>query len=41
MRAKSMAPKGTYLLILRLDTDLTRLAIGRLGRSDFAAGYYL
>lgn len=41
MRAKSMAPKGTYLLILRLDTDLTGLAIGRLGRYDFAAGYYL
>ena len=41
MRAKSMAPKGIYLLILRLDTHLTGLAIGRLGRYDFAAGYYL
>jgi len=33
--------KGTYLLILRVDDDLADLAIGRLGRFHFAAGYYL
>ena len=33
--------KGIYLLIMRLDADLAGLAIGRLGRCDFAAGYYL
>jgi Uri superfamily endonuclease len=33
--------KGTYLLLLQLETPLAQLAIGRLGRYDFAAGYYL
>lgn len=33
--------KGIYLLIMRLDAELADLAIGRLGRYDFAAGYYL
>lgn len=33
--------KGIYLLIMRLDADVGQLAIGRLGRFDFAAGYYL
>ena len=33
--------KGTYLLILRIDDDLTDLTIGQLGRFHFAAGYYL
>ncbi len=34
-------PKGTYLLILSLAHPGARLAIGRLGCYDFAAGYYL
>jgi Uri superfamily endonuclease len=33
--------KGTYLLILRLGTHQHRLQVGRLGRFDFAPGYYL
>jgi Uri superfamily endonuclease len=33
--------KGIYLLMLRLDAALTDLAIGRLGRFDCAAGYYM
>jgi Uri superfamily endonuclease len=33
--------KGTYLLILRLEADLTDLPIGRLGQFHFAAGYYV
>jgi Uri superfamily endonuclease len=33
--------KGIYLLIMRLDADLVGLSIGRLGRYDFVAGYYL
>jgi Uri superfamily endonuclease len=33
--------KGTYLLLLQLETPLAQLAIGKLGRYDFAAGYYL
>jgi Uri superfamily endonuclease len=33
--------KGTYLLILHVDADLTDLAIGRLGHAHFAPGYYL
>lgn len=33
--------KGTYVLLLQLETLLPQLAIGRLGRYDFAAGYYL
>ena len=33
--------KGLYLLIMRLDADLTNLSVGRLGLCDFAAGYYL
>lgn len=33
--------KGIYLLIMRIDTDVRQLAIGRLGHFDFAAGYYL
>lgn len=36
-----MEPKGIYLLILRLDAELTDFQIGRLGRFDCAAGYYL
>lgn len=33
--------KGSYLLVFRLDTDMHRLPIGRLGCFDFPAGYYL
>ena len=33
--------KGLYLLIMRLDADLTNLVVGRLGLCDFKAGYYL
>jgi Uri superfamily endonuclease len=33
--------KGTYLLLLRLDVDLTDLQVGRLGYVCFAAGHYL
>jgi Uri superfamily endonuclease len=33
--------KGTYLLLLRLDSDLANLPVGRLGHFRFAAGYYL
>lgn len=33
--------KGTYLLILRLGTDLHDISIGRLGSFHFARGYYL
>lgn len=33
--------KGTYLLILRLDRDIARLPVGKLGVLDFPAGYYL
>ncbi|MEM8531344.1 MAG: GIY-YIG nuclease family protein [Chloroflexota bacterium] len=33
--------KGTYLLILRLDTDLHDLSIGRLGSFHFTRGHYL
>jgi Uri superfamily endonuclease len=33
--------KGTYLLILHLDTDVAGLRVGRLGQFNFAAGYYL
>ncbi|NOK58165.1 MAG: GIY-YIG nuclease family protein [Chloroflexi bacterium AL-N10] len=33
--------KGTYLLVLRLDTDLHDLPIGRLGSFHFVRGYYL
>lgn len=33
--------QGTYLLILRLETTLFELPVGRLGALDFPAGYYL
>lgn len=33
--------KGSYILVLQLDAPLTGLAIGRLGRFDFASGYYI
>lgn len=33
--------RGIYLLILRLETELAALPIGRLGSFDFAPGYYL
>lgn len=33
--------QGSYILILRLAAPLADLAVGRLGRFDFAAGYYL
>lgn len=33
--------KGSYILILRLDRPLPGLQIGRLGRFDFGAGFYL
>jgi Uri superfamily endonuclease len=33
--------KGIYLLMLALDDELADLAIGRLGRYNCAAGYYL
>jgi Uri superfamily endonuclease len=32
---------GTYLLMMRLDSDLDALQVGRLGVFGFAAGYYL
>ncbi|KPV51200.1 hypothetical protein SE17_22570 [Kouleothrix aurantiaca] len=33
--------KGVYLLILQLSAELEALPVGRLGRFDFAAGFYL
>jgi Uri superfamily endonuclease len=33
--------KGSYILILQLDHPLGGLQVGRLGRFDFAPGYYL
>ncbi|MFO8102484.1 MAG: GIY-YIG nuclease family protein [Dehalococcoidia bacterium] len=35
-----MNSRGSYLLLLYLDAG-TRIAIGKLGRADFPAGYYL
>jgi Uri superfamily endonuclease len=33
--------KGTYLLILQLDSEIAALRVGRLGLFTFAAGHYL
>ncbi len=33
--------KGNYILVLQLDADLEHVEIGRLGRFDLPAGYYL
>jgi Uri superfamily endonuclease len=33
--------KGSYILILQLPAPLVALQVGRLGRFDFAAGFYL
>lgn len=33
--------KGSYILVLQLERPVAGLMIGRLGRFDFAAGYYL
>lgn len=33
--------KGSYLLVLQLGSPLTALQVGRLGRFDFAPGFYL
>jgi Uri superfamily endonuclease len=33
--------KGSYLLLLCLDTDIAALRVGRLGQFTLAAGYYL
>lgn len=33
--------KGSYILVLQLDRPVTGLRVGRLGRFDFAAGFYL
>lgn len=33
--------QGSYILLLQLTAPVADLAIGRLGRYDFAAGYYL
>lgn len=33
--------KGSYILVLQLDRPLGNFQIGRLGRFDFAAGFYL
>jgi Uri superfamily endonuclease len=33
--------KGSYILVLQLEAPVASLQIGRLGRFDFAAGFYL
>jgi Uri superfamily endonuclease len=33
--------KGSYILVLQLEWPVAGLTVGRLGRFDFAAGYYL
>lgn len=38
---KAVDVKGSYLLVLQLETALQQLKIGQLGSFDFAAGYYL
>ncbi|MGQ9549210.1 MAG: GIY-YIG nuclease family protein [Roseiflexus sp.] len=36
-----MPARGTYLLMLRINRDITGLPVGKLGALDFPAGYYL